>query len=132
MRVEDLNFNAGNVPSNEEIEQFFSKLSDVYNKLESSSEYVLDPSKVNNMMDCAKQIKEMLSGQDVNVSMNVFTKESKMGRIKILGKGFVVFKRPDLFSDICRNNRGLDINALNDGNIEVIISFDTAERFRKE
>lgn len=131
MRVEGLNFNAEKSPTNEEIEHFFQQLSKLYNSDKEKRSYILDPQKTLNMMECVKKIKEMLSGQNVNISVDVFGDMSGLGSIKIVSREIVVFKKPDVFSEICRTNRGLDINALNDGGIEIIISFNTAERIRK-
>lgn len=131
MRVEGLNFNAENAPTIEEIEQFFNNLSKLYGEEKDNCAYILDPQKTLNMMECVKKIREMLLGQNVHISVDVFGSASGMGSVRITSTDIVVFKNPAVFSEICRTNKGLDISALNNGNVEIVVSFDTAERLRK-
>ena len=115
-----------------ELLAFIDNLARVYDEVNNNGTWILNPSAITMLSEAAKMIRKSLAGQNVTVEVQPFGEESHIGTITITSRELIVFKNPKLVAELGKKGIGIDFTSYQNGETEVIFSFMTATKFRKD
>lgn len=116
---------------NSEIEELFERLIAEYDEKEDCGVWVLIPDQVSLLAKSSSIIQKTLSDKSAKVTTTVFDDSIEMGTIVITGGKSLTFTDASIVADIARSGAGIDISALNNGDVEVVFGFKTAKKVAK-
>lgn len=113
---------------NKEIEDLFNRFIAEYNESDECGVWVLVPEQVNLLAKSYNELKKIIEGQNAEIAVTVLDDLTKMGSVVITSSDKITFTDTDIIADIARSGAGIDISALNNGDIEIVFGFRTARK----